>query len=170
MAKSGIVHIEPTLKGLNISAKLRKLVENDDVRREVHRIFEEECRHFVPIDTGSLQNNVYISKDEVRWSAYGEDGKNYAHYVYEGEIYGPYFYVPIERIDDGDTIDYDENGEWGWRSPRGVKKTPTGRKMKYSNPRATSHWDRTMLARRGNLFKIRVEAYLKKVAKGGKIK
>lgn len=167
MADSGVLHITPKWGKSKLEYKLRKLCNDRENLREVHRIFAEECESFVPIDTGTLRQSVFVSYKEVRWSAYGEDGRNYAHYVYEGQVYGPNYWVPIERIEHDDTYDYDENGEWGWRSPKGQPKYPTGKKMKYQNPKASSHWDKVMLERRGRLFKNRVERYLKGRLKNG---
>lgn len=103
---------------------------------------------YVPADNLVLAQNV---------RTYVEDGDGivhyqspYAHYQYEGEIYGPNY--PIK---DGEEI-------VGWRSP--PRKTPTGRKMEHStfrHPLATSHWDQAMLKTgRRDLAKA-MEEYLK---------
>lgn len=85
-----------------------------------------------------------ILADAVR--VYVEDGMGiveytspYAHYQWEGKVYGPNY--PIF-----------ENGKIvGWRSP--PHKTPTGKTLVYStfpHPLATSHWDKAMMTARGD--------------------
>lgn len=98
-----------------------------------------ECKRlmdpYVPAQNLILAQNV---------SVYVEGGVGkvhylspYAHYQYEGEVYGPNY--PVR-----------ENGEIvGWKSP--PHKSPTGRKLKYStfrHPLATDHWDQAMLTAR----------------------
>lgn len=99
-------------------------------------------------------NNLILAQN-VR--TYVEDGAGiveyqspYAHYQYEGEVYGPNY--PIY-----------ENGEIaGWYSPG--HKQATGKSIHYStfrHPLATDHWDKAMMtARKGDLARA-YERYLK---------
>lgn len=110
---------------------------------EVKRLMDP----YVPADSLVLAQNVrtYVENGEgiVHYQS------PYAHYQYEGEIYGPNY--PIK---DGGEIT-------GWWSP--PRKTPTGRKMKHNtfrHPLATSHWDQAMLrARKRDLLEA-IETYL----------
>lgn len=75
------------------------------------------CNPKVPMETGMLIKSgvtaSVVGKGLLVYSA------PYARYLYYGEIYGPN--IPIY-----------EGGELaGWRSPKGKKKRPTGRKLTY---------------------------------------
>lgn len=86
---------------------------------------------FVPWATGSLWRSAFtatkIGSGEVVWPG------PYAHYMWEGIVYGPN--IPI----------FEENGETPTRfiSPKGEKKHPTGKELEYTrdkNPLASDHW------------------------------
>ena len=103
---------------------------------------------YVPADNLVLAQNVRISADEEKGSVTYQSP--YAHYQYEGEVYGPNY--PI--MDGGEVM--------GWYSP--PFKTPTGQKLQYStfrHPLATSHWDRAMLVARKQDLLRSYEEYLK---------
>ncbi len=106
---------------------------------------KKKMHDYVPEDTGSLRTNVRVTADEDE----GHISYNspYAHYQYMGEIYGPNY--PI--IDGGNVV--------GFYSP--PHKTPTGRKMKYSNPQATDHWDKAMMNAHKDELAQAYENYLK---------
>lgn len=106
---------------------------------------------YVPADNMVLAQNVRVYFD-------GKQGiveylSPYAHYQYNGEVYGPNYPV----FDGGSIV--------GWYSPS--HKTPTGKKMnhsKFRHPLATSEWDKAMMtARKGDLTK----AYQKYLNGGG---
>jgi len=65
----------------------------------------------------------------------------YAHYMYEGEIY----IDPVYRV--GGFYGILEGKEGQWWSRRGVKKVPSGRPITYSNPNAVRHWDEEAIRR-----------------------
>ena len=74
---------------------------------------------YVPADSLMLAQNVRVSADEEKGSVTYQSP--YAHYQYEGEVYGPNYPV----MDGGEVT--------GWYSP--PFKTPTGRKLQYSTIR-----------------------------------
>lgn len=85
---------------------------------------------YVPFETGTLARSPYAV------SAFGSGQiiypGPYAHYQYYGEVYGPN--IPI--IDSN-------TGLLHFVSPKGKKKHPTGKQLKYStemNALAGSHW------------------------------
>ena len=103
---------------------------------------------YVPADSLMLAQNIRISADDEKGSITYQSP--YAHYQYEGEVYGPNY--PI--MDGGEVT--------GWYSP--PFKTPTGQKLQYStfrHPLATSHWDRAMLAARKQDLLRSYEKYLR---------
>lgn len=88
-----------------------------------HRLYKD----YVPMAEGDLYNRVTIAPKEITHNA------PYAHYQYEGIVYGPN--IPIT-----------ENGTVvGFFSPPGKPKSKTGRKLKYNkglHPKASAKWDK----------------------------
>lgn len=84
-----------------------------------------DCDPLIPFQQGALQNSVNypegIYGGEIEWNT------PYAHYQYEGEIYGPN--IPIYDVDGHLT---------GYFSP--PKKNPTGRPLKQHTDGTTDHW------------------------------
>ena len=101
----------------------------DAVMYEINKFLAELFEPYVPFDTGVLANSVEVTAEGISYNT------DYAHYVYEGEVYGP----NLQIVDK-------ETGEIVWRSPKGKSKYPTGRLMTYTNPLATRHWDETAIA------------------------
>lgn len=103
---------------------------------------------YVPADNLLLAQNV-------RTYVAGEQGivhylSPYAHYQYEGEVYGPNY--PI--MDGGEVM--------GFYSP--PKKKPAGKKLKYRkspHPLATSEWNKAMKTARGDDLAKAYEDYLR---------
>lgn len=97
------------------------------------------CTPYVPEDTGMLNSNVDITEDYVEYKS------PYAHYQYEGLVYGPN--IPT--------------GDGGYFSPPGQQKHPTGTKLDYKKPLATAHWDKAMKAAKGDQLAREIEAYIR---------
>ena len=103
---------------------------------------------YVPAENLALSQNVNLYVE-------GNAGivhyvSPYAHYQYEGIVYGPNY--PI----------MDGGGIAGWYSPS--HKTPTGKKLNHSrarHPLATSHWDKAMKTARGDDLAKAYEKHLK---------
>lgn len=101
--------------------------------REAQKLLNEQivadCDPLIPFQQGALRNSVNYPEGvyggEIEWNT------PYAHYQYEGEIYGPN--IPI----------YDTQGNiTEWFSPKGKKKNPTGKPITY-HPEGTErgdHW------------------------------
>ena len=110
-------------RGLQPGGKVQKVVDEAVLRY---------CAPKVPFDTG------YLIRSAITASAIGEGlivyATPYARYLYYGEIYGPN--IPIF-----------EGGELaGFRSPKGKKKHPTGRKLTYQGaPERGAFWFERML-------------------------
>ena len=110
-------------RGLQPGGRVQKVVDNAVLRY---------CAPKVPFDTG------YLIRSAIQASAIGQGlivyATPYARYLYYGEIYGPNF--PIF-----------EGGELaGFRSPKGKKKHPTGRKLTYQGaPERGAFWFERML-------------------------
>lgn len=104
---------------------------------------------YVPQKRGNLKQSAWtftdIGSGEVRY------GEEYAHYMYEGIVYGPNF--PVEFNAMGQPID--------WRTYKGIEKYPTNRHIKYKkdlNPKAGDHWiDRMKVDRIDDIVKEAVK-------------
>lgn len=84
-----------------------------------------DCAPLIPFQRGALRSSVNYPQ-----GIYGgeiEYNTPYAHYMYEGEVYGPN--IPIR--DAGGNIT-------GWFSP--PKKHPTGRPLQYYTAGTGDHW------------------------------
>jgi hypothetical protein len=82
-----------------------------------------DCDPLVPFQQGGLRNSVTMSihADYIEWNA------PYAHYLYEGEVYGPN--IPIRDAEGNIT---------GWYSP--PSKHPAGRPLTYHTAGTGDHW------------------------------
>lgn len=123
--------------------KTAKRIFSNDVRIYANTRLHAYCSPYVPMDSESLDQTVDITPDYVHYKS------PYAHYQYEGEVYGPNF--PIDM----------GGGLIGFYSP--PTKYPTGRKLNYSNdkhPLATSRWDKTAMAAKGDQLANDIEAYI----------
>lgn len=80
---------------------------------------------YVPFRQGALRSSVRfpqgIDDGEIEYNT------PYAHYLYQGEVYGPN--IPIKDAQGNIT---------GWISP--PSKSPTGRRLQYNTPGTSDHW------------------------------
>lgn len=87
-----------------------------------------DCDPLIPFRQGALRNSVNypqgIYGGEIEYNA------PYAHYMYEGQAYGPN--IPIRDAEGNIT---------GWFSP--PKKKPTGRPLTYHTEGTGDHWFET---------------------------
>lgn len=99
------------------------------------------CDPYVPMQTGTLKNSAVIAGDGSSITYQGP----YAHYQYEGKVYGPNY----------------TNGErfWSGKAP----KAPTGEKLTYHGaPMRGPQWDKRMLADKSQDLERSLDAYIKK--------
>ena len=101
---------------------------------------------FVPMQNGMLRRNkTYPSNHEIKYTS------PYAKYQYYGKMYiSPTLGVSGIPL---------KSGKW-W-SPKGEKKTPTSKKLKYHTSGTGAKWDKLMLQRRKNDLVKDVENYIK---------
>ena len=133
--------------GVNVDALQRKLedVLDDRTMLEIHNLYAKMMEPYVPF--GLDLANLEVTPEYVKYNT------PFAHYMYEGKVYGPN--IPI--IEDGIVV--------GWFSPPGQTKTPTGADLQYTKPRASAHWDQAMLAEKKEEFVHQVEEILKRRAR-----
>lgn len=97
--------------------------------KEAQKLLNEQvvadCDPLIPFQQGALRNSVNYPQ-----GIYGgeiEYNTPYAHYQYEGIVYGPN--IPIRDVQGNIT---------GWYSP--PKKNPTGRPLQYHTEGTGDHW------------------------------
>lgn len=140
---------------ITVKAELDKTPEqivrrifDDETMIYVHTQLKRFCAPYVPATSAEALTDSGIPKPE-----YLEYPGPYAHYQWAGEVYGPFF--PVY-----------ENGVFaGFLSRKHVKKYPIGRELKYSkdiHPLATSHWERAMMAAKGEEFCADIEDHLRR--------
>lgn len=116
--------LNTTIGNVNIHIDTKRIDRNlKEAQRLLTNQVWDDCDPLVPFQQGGLRNSVTMSihADYIEWNA------PYAHYLYEGEVYGPN--IPIK----------DEEGNiTGWWSP--PKKNPTGRPLTYHTAGTGDHW------------------------------
>lgn len=116
--------------------KLLAMLDDKSVQKQCNTIIKDAINQFVPKKSGALRRSAIVTYKSITWGR----GLPYAHYQYEGEVYGPN--IPI--IKEGTIV--------GWRSIPGMQKYPTGRelgipgewmgwKFGYTTPGTHHHWD-----------------------------
>jgi len=113
-------------RGLGDMGRVQKFVDSECIRL---------MGPYTPFVTGVLEKSSTLST--VIGSGEVKQNTPYSRYLYYGEVYGPN--IPIF-----------ENGKLaGFFSPKGQKKHPTGREMKYNtamHPKAGKLWFKRMVA------------------------
>lgn len=107
------------------------------VQKAIDKAVMDYAQPFIPFDSGALAKSCY--RATVPGSGVVEWPGPYAHYMWEGEVYGPN--IPV--------FDDDSGVPTGWFSPPGKKKHPTGRKLEYThdkNALAGPRWIEPMKA------------------------
>ena len=135
----------------SITARLEAMLSPDDLLHEyglekggrvqytIDQTVIDFCTPYVPASPDrtlefSAEASTELGSGMVIWNT------PYAHYLYNGEVYGPNFQVMI-------------GGVMEWRSYAGRPKQPTGRELTYDtsqNPLAGPHWFERMKADRMN--------------------
>lgn len=129
--------------------KLISLTKNPAVLKRIGEKAIELVTPYVPADSEALQKSAHVIYHEKQvqlvWGsklkgANGNATEDYAHYQYEGEVYGPN--IPI-RVD-GIIV--------GWRSSKGKgSKYATGQNINYTSSNAIPHWTE-VITRGGSEF------------------
>lgn len=132
------------LEGFNSQKTINRIVNNDKVGLFMAETIAKHMKKYVPEDEGILATSYFTRPWEVEYT------QPYSHYMYEGEVYSPSF--PIKQ---GDSI-------IGFYSEKGVKKHPTGRKLKYKKALATDHWDVPTQKNQGKKISKELTEFLKR--------
>lgn len=148
MAKLGHTH-ETALKkydynrtgnGYKIHIKYSRLGRRLDKAQQVlDTQVWQDVQQYMPIQNGANggligETNTINAVTSGKVYLYPPDSK-YGHYQNEGIVYvDPVYGVAGWQRDDGT-----------WYSRAGITKVPSNRTLKYSNPKATSHWGETAI-------------------------
>ena len=125
---------------------LSKLPVNEALMKQINTVIRDLSDEFVPFDSGALASDITVTAKSISYNV------PYARYQYYGNVYGPNYYRPLDKLGEdpvtGRTI-YDRNGAWGFRSPAGEEKHKIpDRYLVYNteyHPNASSEWDKRML-------------------------
>lgn len=135
--KHGYVRINAHLRSGSVRKRLLAVMSNKETMREIHQELKEFVEPYVPMLSGGLRESAEAKPSGVVYTA------PYAHYQYEGEVYGPN--LPRWHYSKGGKTSYIT----GWYSQPG--KVPMGRelgvpgewkgwKFGYKTPNTTHHW------------------------------
>ena len=116
---------------------------------EWHRLY----RPFVPYQTGLLYSSVHITGNGSTQTGTIEHYQPYAHYAYEGIVYGPN--MPVMQA--GEVAGY-------YSRPKPERKQPTGAMMHY-NGTGTRHWDQAAKPTKLPLLIRTLQSYVDKMDK-----
>ena len=119
---------------------------------KVQKFFTHTCRihmdKYVPYNDGNLAERVWEEPKEIHYLS------PYAHYMYEGEVYGPN--VPIKRKGTDEIV--------AWFSP--IKpKYKTGATINYNksmHPLASPKWDKKMWSAEKEKVLKEVEEFIRR--------
>ena len=115
--------------------KIADIAQNKTAMLQVQNALAKRLEPYIPMDTGILSQAAVVTPEYVEYVM------PYAHYMYEGVVYGPN--IPV--YENGVIVGY-------WSPPH---KEPTGNAINYStekHSRATHHWDEAMMNEQGDRF------------------
>ena len=118
--------IDSRVGSIDIKIDTKRIDKNiKNAQKLLNMQIAADCDPLIPFQQGALRNSINYPKgiygDEIEWNT------PYAHYQYEGEVYGPN--IPIKD---------DKGNITGWYSP--PKKNPTGKQLAYHTPGTGDHW------------------------------
>lgn len=125
------INLEKTGNGYKLRIDYTGLgAKLDRVQQALDAKVWRDVQQYMPHDTGNLisQTNALNSTVRGRVYLYPPDS-DYGHYQHEGIVYVD----PVYNFGGFKTKD-------GWKSRKGVKKIPSDRKLKYTDPNAQAHW------------------------------
>lgn len=133
-----------------LTTKITNVPNDKDMLTEIHNVYATYMNPYVPMDEGVLAMNINVLSDGVYYNS------PYAHYQFEGVVYGPN--IPI--FENGVIVGW-------WSRPN---KQPTGASLTYStekHPQATHHWNEAMLKDKSAEFTADVEVIVADAVKKG---
>lgn len=93
--------------------KLIAMLNDKKVLKDANTVIKDAINEFVPMKSGALRRSAIVTHKSITWGR----GLKYAHYQYEGVVYGPNYPGA-------------EKGVPAWRSSKGKgSKYPTEREL-----------------------------------------
>lgn len=135
---------------LKLRYDIANIPNNETTMTQCHNTLAIYMGPYVPMKEGILAGSTQVTSEYVRYAT------PYAHYQFEGIVYGPN--IPI--IENGVIV--------GWWSP--PNKQPTGENLQYSteaHPQATHHWHEAMMRDRQDEFTQDIKDIIVGNLKGG---
>lgn len=147
MSGSGFkFNVKVKMNSTNKIIKDHGLDKDGRVTRYLRDTVDRLMNPFIPMDNGMLRRKkTYPSNHEIKYTS------PYAKYQYYGKMY-----ISQKLGVSGIPL---KSGRW-W-SPKGEKKTPTTKKLKYHTSGTGAKWEKLMLQRRKNDLVKDVENYIK---------
>lgn len=142
------MRLNTTIGNVSIKLNTKRIDRNVmEAQKLLNLAVRTDCEPLVPLMNGQLRRSATFPE-----GVYGgvlEYNTPYAHYLYEGRVYGPN--IPIKDSEGNIT---------GWFSPPGQAKHPTGKKIQYHEPGTADHWFEKAKERHGDkwLRLVREEA------------
>lgn len=136
----------------DLQKELLEAMASDTVHRNVNLIIADAIEDYVPLESGALRDSVRVGPTQIEYTT------EYARYQYYGEVYGPNYWVPLTRNADGT---WNRSGPYGWRSPRGKKKYPTGRPLTYHTSGTYAFWYEVAMSQNRRSINQQITRYLK---------
>ena len=122
----GNVRINNTVGNVSIKIDTSRIDKNiREAQKLLNLAVAGDCDTLIPFQQGALRNSV--NYPQGIYGGESEYNTPYAHYQYEGIVYGPN--IPIKDAEGNIT---------GWYSP--PKKNPTGRPLTYHTVGTGDHW------------------------------
>lgn len=145
------MNIKVKMKSFNQIASRLGVDENGDVTKFLRNDCDRYMDSYIPMDSGNLKKTkTYPSNHEIKYTS------PYAHYMYKGVVY----ISPTLGVS-GIPIKTKKGIKW-W-SPKGEKKIPTSRAIKYQGgSKRGKEWDKRMKNDRKADIVRDVQNYLKR--------
>ena len=140
-------NVKVKMKSVNKIIKDHGLDENGRVTRYLRDTSDRLMNPFIPFQGGGLRRlKTYPNSSKIKYTS------PYAHYQYKGKEY-----ISPKLGVSGIPLKTDR-----WWSPKGEKKKPSGKKLRYHEPGTGPEWDKLMLEKRGKELVKDIENYIKK--------
>ena len=138
--------VKVKMNSVNKILKDHGLDKDGRVVRHLRDTADRLMNPFIPMQNGTLRRlKTYPSPSKIKYTS------PYAHYQYKGDEYiSPKLGVSGIPLKSG-----------RWWSPKGEKKIPTSKKLKYHTSGTGAKWDKLMMQRRKNDLVKDVENYIK---------
>jgi len=167
----------------DLQRSMIKKINNPAVLKDINQHILDEATHYVPARSGALRRSGYATSQTIGWRT------PYAHYQYQGEVWGPnlpgwignkgVFRSPRHKYPTGEMLGATPGMTWlparfVWDAQNGIYRRATAStppvpvRFGYSTPGTRYQWFRIMWAERKRSIQAWTTSRLRKALKGGK--